>query len=179
MIVFSKHISSLNPKQKRSSLALLLAVLLLRSRLITAPRDVLVALKKVAGIQKPTPEELDQARQQLYRKNPDGTKSLFVAYRNRISEVSTICLGKAVTMAELGTDQYSPNIPGRTECERKELSAGTTITQTQCGPRFPSSTNRNPSYRLPIVEVEGSIHPNPPFDLPCAAHRPECCRCEA
>lgn len=88
MAVFSKHINSLNPKQKRSLLTLLFAVLLLRSRLITGPWDVLTALKKAAGIQKPTPEELEQARQQLYHNNPDGTKNLLITYRDRISEVS-------------------------------------------------------------------------------------------
>ena len=90
MVVFSKHVNSLDPKQNRSLLTLLFAVLLLRSRLITGPRDVLAALKKAAGIQKPTAEELEDARQQLYRKNPDGTKNLLITYRDRISEVSTI-----------------------------------------------------------------------------------------
>lgn len=89
MVVFSKHVNSLHPKQKRSLLTLLFVVLLLRSRLITGPRDVFAALKKAAGIRKPTPEELEQARQQLYRKNPDGTKNLIITYRDRISEVST------------------------------------------------------------------------------------------
>jgi hypothetical protein len=96
MIVFSRHINSLDAKQKRSLLPLLFVVLLLRSRLITGPRDVFNALKKVAGIQKPTPEELEQARQQLYRKNPDGTKSLLVTYRGRISEVSIVYPGTPV-----------------------------------------------------------------------------------
>lgn len=90
MIVFSKYINALDPKQKRPLLTLLCAVLLLRSRLITGPRDAFTALKKAAGIQKPTPEELEQARQQLYRKNPDGTKDLLITYRDRISEVSAV-----------------------------------------------------------------------------------------
>jgi ATP-binding cassette subfamily D (ALD) long-chain fatty acid import protein len=94
MTVFSKHINSLDPKQKRPLLALLFALLLLRSRLVTGPLDVFTALKRAAGVQKPTPEELEEARQQLYRKNPDGTKNLLVAYRNRVSEVSTVYLGK-------------------------------------------------------------------------------------
>ena len=96
MVVFSRHINSLDAKQKRSLLTLLFAVLLLRSRLITGPRDVFTALKKAAGIQKPTAEELEQARQQLFRKNPDGTKSLLVTYRGRISEVSIVHLGMPV-----------------------------------------------------------------------------------
>ena len=91
MVAFSKHINSLDPRQRRSLLTLLFAVLLLRSRLVTGPRDVFIALKKVAGIQKPTSEELEQARQQLYRENPDGTKSLLITYRDRISEVSSVC----------------------------------------------------------------------------------------
>ena len=90
MTAFSKQINSLDAKQRRSLLTLLFAVLLLRSRIITGPRDVFTALKKAAGIRKPTSEELEQARQQLYRKNPDGTKSLLVTYRGRISEVSTV-----------------------------------------------------------------------------------------
>lgn len=99
MVVFSRHVNSLDARQKRSLLTLLFAVLLLRSRLITGPRDVFTALKKAAGIQKPTPEELEQARQQLYRKNPDGTKSLLVTYRGRISEVSTVCLRTPVIVS--------------------------------------------------------------------------------
>lgn len=90
MVIFSKYLNPLDPKQKRSLFTLLFAVLLLRSRLITGPRDAFVALKKAAGIQKPTPEELEQAKQQLYRKNPDGTKNLLITYRNRISEVSSV-----------------------------------------------------------------------------------------
>jgi len=90
MVVFSKHLNSLDSKQTRPLLPLLFAVLLFRSRLITGPRDAFTALKKAAGIQKPTPEELEQARQQLYRKNPDGTKDLLITYRDRISEVSPL-----------------------------------------------------------------------------------------
>lgn len=101
MAVFSKHINSLNPKQKRSLLALLFTVLLFRSRLITGPRDVLNALKKAAGIQNPTPEELEQARQQLYRKSPDGTKNLLVTYRDQISEVRVVQLGNPSSRIEL------------------------------------------------------------------------------
>ena len=99
MVVFSKHINSLDPRQKRSLLALLFAALLLRSRLVTGPRDVFIALKKAAGIQKPTPEELEEARQQLYRKNPDGTKNLLIAYRGRISEVSSASHRQAVIVS--------------------------------------------------------------------------------
>ena len=90
MVVFSKHINSLDSRQTRPLLTLLCAVLLLRSRLITGPRDALTTLKKAAGIQKPTTEELEQAKQQLYRKNPDGSKDLLITYRDRISEVSAI-----------------------------------------------------------------------------------------
>ena len=96
MVVFSKHINSLDPKQTRPLLTLLFTVLLLRSRLITGPRDVFTALKKAAGIQKPTPEELEEARRQLYRENPDGTKNLLITYRDRISEVRAVCLSSVV-----------------------------------------------------------------------------------
>lgn len=90
MVAFSKHFISLDLKQNRPLLTLLFAALLLRSRLITGPRDVFTALKKAARANKPTPEELEQARQQLYRKNPDGTKNVFVTYRGRTSEVSIV-----------------------------------------------------------------------------------------
>jgi ATP-binding cassette subfamily D (ALD) long-chain fatty acid import protein len=99
MAVFSKHISSLDPRQKRSLLTLLFTVLLLRSRLITGPRDAFVALKRAAGIQKPTNEELEQARQQLYHKNLDGTNNLLITYRDRISEVSPGCRRPPVTVS--------------------------------------------------------------------------------
>jgi len=99
MVAFSRHIDSLDLRQRRSLLTLLFAVLLLRSRLITGPRDVFTALKKAAGIQKPTPEELEQAKQQLYRKNPDGTKNLLITYRHRISEVSSVCHRQTVIVS--------------------------------------------------------------------------------
>ena len=114
MVVFSKHINSLNAKQKRPLLTLLFALLLFRSRLLTGPRDVFTALKKAAGIQKPTLEELEQARQRLYRRNPDGTKNLLVTYRGRISEVSTVYLRKPViesrSRGRLTFDQYFKKI---------------------------------------------------------------------
>lgn len=88
MAVFSKYISSLDPRQKRSLLTLLSVVLLLRSRLITGPRDAFLVLKRAAGIREPTPEELEQARQQLYRRNQDGSKNVLITYRDRISEAS-------------------------------------------------------------------------------------------
>lgn len=66
---------------------MLATVLLLRSRLVSVPKDALLALKSVAGESRLSKEELDKAQQQLYVKNEDGSQSLLVPYRGRVSKV--------------------------------------------------------------------------------------------
>ncbi|KAI0264669.1 ABC transporter transmembrane region 2-domain-containing protein [Gloeopeniophorella convolvens] len=80
-----------NPKLLASSkphvLILLSLVLLLRSRILTGPRDVVHTLKQVGRRKDLTPAELAEALQQLYVQGPDGNKQLLVPLRDRVSKV--------------------------------------------------------------------------------------------
>ncbi|KAM6492727.1 ABC transporter transmembrane region 2 domain containing protein [Amanita muscaria] len=75
---------------ERSLLALAFALLLLRSR-ITLAVDVLRRVSRLAekarGGKVLSPAEVVNAVQEGYRNNPDGSKSLLVVYRDRLSEV--------------------------------------------------------------------------------------------
>jgi hypothetical protein len=75
-------------RKKTPLLVLLAAVLLARSRLLTGPADVIAKLRK-AGFKRGTisDDELQQTLQQIYTENSDGSKSLLVPYRGRVSEV--------------------------------------------------------------------------------------------
>jgi ATP-binding cassette subfamily D (ALD) long-chain fatty acid import protein len=91
MAVFSKPLSGFDPKHRTPLLLALATVLLLRSRLVSGPKDALVStLKNVTRKVRLSQEELDEAQQQLYVKNEDGSKSLLVQYRGRITKVSLI-----------------------------------------------------------------------------------------
>ncbi|KAI0293974.1 ABC transporter transmembrane region 2-domain-containing protein [Russula brevipes] len=68
-------------------LALVSLVLLLRSRVITGPRDLLRTLSRVGISRDLSPSELAQALQQLYVEEPDGTRRLLVPFRKSVSKV--------------------------------------------------------------------------------------------
>jgi len=89
MSILPKPIRSLT-LPARESLIVLLSVLLLRSRILTAPKDALSKLKLVARGNRLTAAELSEALQQLYVKENDGSKTLLVPYRDLyLSKVST------------------------------------------------------------------------------------------
>ena len=70
-----------------SKLILFSLLILLRSRIITAPRDLIRTLSRVGFSRDLTPSELSQALQQLYVEDPDGTRQLLVPFRDSISKV--------------------------------------------------------------------------------------------
>ncbi len=74
-----------------SKLVLFSLLILLRSRIITGPRDLFRTLGKVGFSKDLSPSELSQALQQLYVEEPDGTKQLLVPFRDNISKV---CLNR-------------------------------------------------------------------------------------
>jgi ATP-binding cassette subfamily D (ALD) long-chain fatty acid import protein len=75
---------SLIPKRGRKSvLVVLVALFLLRARAI--PR--ITRSPPTTYGKRLTQAEIDQALQELYRDNPDGSKTLLVPFRGRISEV--------------------------------------------------------------------------------------------
>jgi hypothetical protein len=80
----------LYPPSKPNILVLLSLLLLLRSRAITGPRDLVRALSRVRLSKHSSPSELAKALQQLYVEEPDGTRNLLVPFRNSISKVRPI-----------------------------------------------------------------------------------------
>lgn len=72
---------------RNPTLVLLSVILLLRSRLLSIPKDAVEKLKAVASKPRLSPDELNQALQQVYVNEPDGTKTLLVPYRDNVSEV--------------------------------------------------------------------------------------------
>ncbi|THH32565.1 hypothetical protein EUX98_g1608 [Antrodiella citrinella] len=102
-------------QSRRPLLVALAVVLLLRSRLLHLPKDVVRNLSSAAYGKKLSQEELSQVLQQVYVDGPDGTKTLLVPYRDRVSEVSI----KPYTPSELASDAknftpvpptYRPNL---------------------------------------------------------------------
>jgi len=70
-----------------SKLILLSLLILLRSRIITGPRDLFRTLSRVGFSKDLSPSELSHALQQLYVEEPDGTRQLLVPFRDSISKV--------------------------------------------------------------------------------------------
>lgn len=94
MANFSKPLlESLKAPGSRKPLIIILAtVLLLRSRLLSLPKKALSKLPKVSGGQKLSQQELADALQQVYVTEEDGSKTILVPYRDRISKVSVLVL---------------------------------------------------------------------------------------
>jgi hypothetical protein len=80
-----------NPKLCSSTkphiLLLVSLAILLRTRIVTGPRDLVHRLTQVGFSTELSPSELDQALQQLYIEESDGTRQLLVPFRNNISKV--------------------------------------------------------------------------------------------
>lgn len=79
-------------KGRQTSAFIIVATLLLfRHRLISLPNDVLSKLRSVARRGEPlSAQELADVLQQLYVVEEDGTKTLLVPYRDRVSKVRVI-----------------------------------------------------------------------------------------
>lgn len=83
------RLSQALPKQKGPRFALALAaVLVLRSRLLELPQEVLAGVfERTARKHKLSPEELSETLQKLYVKEEDGRKMLLVPHREGVSKV--------------------------------------------------------------------------------------------
>lgn len=77
----------ITPQSRRPLLLALVVVLLLRSRLISAPKEALLRLRSAAYKSRLSPEELSEALQQVYITEPDGSKTILVPHRDSISKV--------------------------------------------------------------------------------------------
>ncbi|CCM00773.1 uncharacterized protein FIBRA_02815 [Fibroporia radiculosa] len=74
-------------RTRRGVLLLLVSFVLLRSRIITSPKEALARLKAVASRPRVSQEELVRALQQLYIKEPDGTQTLLIPREDGISMI--------------------------------------------------------------------------------------------
>ena len=79
--------TTLSSMPSNSKLVILSLLILLRSRIITGPRDLFRTLSRVGFSKDLSPTELSQALQQLYVEEPDGTRQLLVLFRDNISKV--------------------------------------------------------------------------------------------
>jgi len=94
MDVILARLNSLNGATgSRRPLATLVLVvgLLLRSRLLDIPKEVVEKLRAVRKGNKLTPDQLSTVLQQVYVKEADGSKTLLVPYLDRVSKVSVAC----------------------------------------------------------------------------------------
>lgn len=87
MANLSKPFRSLPPSSRAPLIVLLATILLLRSRLISIPKDALAKLKSVAQGKRLSQEELVEALKQIYVNEDDGSKTLLVPYRDSVSKV--------------------------------------------------------------------------------------------
>lgn len=78
---------SLYPQSRPNIIVLLSVFFLLRSRIITRPRDLIRALTRVGLSKDTSSSELAHALQQLYVEDPDGTRKVLVPFRKSISKV--------------------------------------------------------------------------------------------
>jgi ATP-binding cassette, subfamily D (ALD), peroxisomal long-chain fatty acid import protein len=89
MASLSKQWHSLPPSSRRPLIIFFATLLILRSRAITGPLQLLSKLKVVARGTPLTPDELAHVLEQVYIKQADGSKTLLVPIQDRyVSEVS-------------------------------------------------------------------------------------------
>ncbi|KNZ74123.1 ATP-binding cassette sub-family D member 2 [Termitomyces sp. J132] len=92
MAVFSKPILDSLKRHKVSGKPLFILVatiLLLRSRLLTLPKETLQRISRAAKCkQRLSARELDDVLQRVYEKEDDGSKTLLVPYRDRITRLN-------------------------------------------------------------------------------------------
>ncbi|RDB30444.1 ATP-binding cassette sub-family D member 1 [Hypsizygus marmoreus] len=90
MAIFSKPLLDKlkHPRSRTPLIVLLAAILLLRSRLLSLPKE---AVRKLTTASRPTrlsTGELADVLQQVYEQEEDGSKTLLVPYRDRVSKVN-------------------------------------------------------------------------------------------
>lgn len=99
---------SLYPPSRPNIIVLLSLLFLLRSRIITGPRDLVRALSRVGLSKDPSPSELAHALQQLYVEDPDGTRKLLVPFRKSISKVHTVISSACYSLHDTARFLYIP-----------------------------------------------------------------------
>jgi hypothetical protein len=93
MSLLSKQLRSLPPSSRTPLVIVSATLLILRSRVITAPIELLSKLKVAARGEPLTPDELAHVLEQVYIKQEDGSKTLLVPIQDRyVSEVSFVLI---------------------------------------------------------------------------------------
>jgi ATP-binding cassette, subfamily D (ALD), peroxisomal long-chain fatty acid import protein len=74
-------------KLRPNLLQIIFAFLIIRSRLVTLPKDLLERLRDATAGKRLSASELIAILQQVYVKESDGSKTLLVTYRNRLAKI--------------------------------------------------------------------------------------------
>ena len=86
-----ERLSKLPHSQRRAVTLAAFSILVLRSRLLELPQEVLAAiLERTTSKGRVSKEQIEQAIQQLYEKGPNGSKVLLVPHGQGISKVSSL-----------------------------------------------------------------------------------------
>ncbi|TFK47575.1 hypothetical protein OE88DRAFT_1811031 [Heliocybe sulcata] len=88
MSELGKRLQRLSPKSRTPILALLVSILILRSRLIDAPGLVYTRLREAAKGKRPAPEDIEEALQKVYIDEADGSKTLLVPYGKNVNKIN-------------------------------------------------------------------------------------------
>ncbi|KAJ3835641.1 hypothetical protein F5878DRAFT_300009, partial [Lentinula raphanica] len=78
---------SLRPSSLRLLQFIFVLLILLRSRLISLPKDSLERLRDATAGKRLSAAELTEILQRIYVKESDGSRTLLVPYRNRLAKV--------------------------------------------------------------------------------------------
>ncbi|KAF8067672.1 ABC transporter transmembrane region 2-domain-containing protein [Lyophyllum atratum] len=90
MAIFSKPLlnSLRQHKSSKPLLLLLVTILLLRSRLLSLPKQAFKRIPVVKAKETLSPGDLEAVLQEVYKKEINGSKTLLVPYRDRVSKVN-------------------------------------------------------------------------------------------
>jgi hypothetical protein len=168
-------ISSLDVSAKRPAVALLVSVLLLRSRILRAPQDAVKTLKKVATSRHASPEEVEQALRTGYIEDKDGGRTLLVPQGGRVAKVSGIGLGSLLDVThahgQCTVGQTRADITAATQPRCETLPTHPCISQTFPRPCLLPTIGCSPPSCVPIMDEQGDSSCRPAFLLP---HPPYC-----
>lgn len=153
MAIFSKP---LNPNSRRSLLVLLATILILRGRVISASKVIASQLKGATRRKYATTEELEQALQQVYVKEDDGSQTLLVPHGGVVSKVSVVLQRQRHVFPLLKQIRCSGECSANTCVKicwgREIIPTCPAIPQTLCGQSFLPTINGHSAYCDAFVE---------------------------
>ncbi|KAG6844809.1 hypothetical protein H0H87_003475 [Tephrocybe sp. NHM501043] len=138
MAIFSKPLLESLTQRKTSGkplFILLATLLLLRSRLVSLPKATLQRVPIVSKLkERLSSGELDDVLQQVYKKEPDGSKTLLVPYQDRISNVR-----------DLFCPQLMQGLSKILQINIKETPQSTFVSNAPFFPPLPTSAKTKPN----------------------------------